>query len=303
MIKIFVPPIEQFELNESQGEINHIIKDGVKLNSKTELVKSYAECDYVFLDFRHINNRSGYKGNLKEFDKNKIIVIDYIDQQELFDVDCLHYFKRSSVLKRDGSFIIPPYHRQVIPISYCVKNNWLDFDLDTLPATKRDIDISVFFRQTHEITKMCMFNRAMIADFVSNKYQDKNIHVGIVDNDGEAGRVSMGKEYIDKMLRSKIVVNCNPDEWEGDYRLFETLSCGAMVIVDKMITPVVNPFQNKEHLVYYSSIKELEKVLDYYLSQAGDSERIKIAQKGYEYALKYHKTSNRIDEILEIIGR
>ena len=30
---------------------------------------------------------------------NKLIVVDYSDQPNLFDVDCLHYFKRSSVLK------------------------------------------------------------------------------------------------------------------------------------------------------------------------------------------------------------
>lgn len=296
MIKIFVPPIEQFELNESQGEINHIIKDGVKLNSRTELVKSYAECDYVFLDFRHINNRSGYKGNLKEFDKNKIIVIDYSDRQELFDVNCLHYFKRSSVLKGEGKF--KNYSREVRPISYCVKNNWLDYDIDY--AEERDIDISVFFRKESERVKGGMNNRELVASFVDEYFKHKNIHVGIVDTDGEAGRINVGKEYVDKMLRSKIVVNCNPDDWEGDYRLFETLSCGSLVLVDKMITPAVNPFEHRKHLAYYDSLEELGSQIEYYLDN--DNERKQTARNGYEYALKYHKTSDRINEILEVIG-
>ena len=297
MIKIYVPKIEKYEVNKTQGEINHILKDGIILNERTELVDSFEECDYVFADHRHLNSKSGYDtSKISEWSGKKLIVVDYSDNAKIFDVDCLHYFKRSSVI-REGEGSFRTYPRRVRPISYCVKNNWLDFNTDT----ERDIDISVFFRQSHERNKPLMSNREKVAEFVANRYKDKNIHVGIVDKDGEAGRMNIGKEYLDKMLRSKIVVNCNPDEWEGDYRLFETLSCGAMVLVDKMITPVVNPFQNRKHLVYYHSLKELGEVLDYYLSEAGDSERQRISQNGYEYALKYHKTSDRIDEILKVV--
>jgi len=112
--------------------------------------------------------------------------------------------------------------------------------------------------------------------------------------------MNVGREYVDKMLRSKIVVNCNPDDWEGDYRLFETLSCGSLALVDKMITPVVNPFEHKKHLGYYDSLEDLGSQIEYYLDN--DDERKKIARDGYEYALEHHKTSDRIDEILEVIN-
>ena len=66
-----------------------------------------------------------------------------------------------------------------------------------------------------------------------------------------------------------------------------------------MITPAINPFENRKHLVYYSSLSQLGNELEYYLDN--DLERNSIASNGHKYALKYHKTSNRIDEILEVI--
>ena len=296
MIKIWIPPIEQFDIETNKGELNHILKDGVRLNSRTKLVDSFEECDFVFADLRHLTgNPKGYQGNISDWSGDKLIVVDYSDRAELYDVDCLHYFKRSSVWK--GEYKFRSYPREVRPISYCIKNDWLDFDVDT----ERDIDISVFFRRESERNKVGMVRREMVAEFVENNFSHKNIHVGIVNSDGEAGRMNAGDEYIDKMLRSKIVVNCNPDLWEGDYRLFETFSCGAMVIVDKMITPAVNPFQHRKHLVYYETLEQLGSQIEYYLES--DLDRESIAKNGYKYSHKYHKTSDRIDEILEVIGR
>tara|TARA_Y100000592_G_scaffold9190_1_gene12825 strand:+ start:2622 stop:3518 length:897 start_codon:yes stop_codon:yes gene_type:complete len=298
MIKIWIPPIEQFNIQTNKGELNHILKDGVMLNPKTELVDSFEECDFVFADFRHLTgNPKGYQGNVSDWSGDKLIIIDYSDRPELFNVDCLYYFKRNCVWKGEGKF--RSYPREYRPISYCIKNDWLDYDVNFYE--ERDIDISVFFRRESERNKVGMIRREMVAEFVESNFSHKNIHVGIVNSDGEAGRMSAGEEYVRKMLRSKIVVNCNPDLWEGDYRLFETLSCGAMVIVDRMITPAINPFEDRKHLVYYDYLEHLGNEIEYYLEN--DEERKMIANNGYTYALEYHKTSDRIDEILEVIGR
>ncbi len=296
MIKVYVPPIEKFELNEDYGEINHVLKDGLRKNSKTELVKSYEECDYVFADFRHlIPERTGYTGDLRTFDSNKLIVIDYSDRAELYDIDCLHYFKRSSVNKGQGRF--REYPKKIHHISYCIKNKWLDFNVKK--NKKRDIDISVFFRERGQRVKGGMYNREVVASFVKQTFSDKNIWVGIANKDGEEGRINMGSDYVDKMLNSKIVVNCNPDHWEGDYRLFESLSCGPLVLVDHMITPVKNPFENNKHLGYYGSLEELRAMINDYLHF--EETRKEVAYNGYKYSLEHHTTSNRIDEILEVI--
>ena len=69
------------------------------------------------------------------------------------------------------------------------------------------------------------------------------------------------------MLPSKIVVTCNPTGWEGDYRTWEALTSGALILVDKMITPIINPLINGKHVVFndLNNLMELKnKILFYY---------------------------------------
>lgn len=291
MIKFYLPEIEQFNKERNKGEINHIIRDGINTNTKTCLVNSYDECDYVILDFRHLNGRSGYNKTIPKSWSKKLIIVDYADTPEIFQIPHSYYFKRSVVDKTTLSFI--KYSSNITPIGYCIKNTCLDFDTDYFD---RDIDISVFFRQQHEAPKLGMSNRSSIASFIKANFSHKNIWVGIAGADGEKGRMNILEEYYQIMLRSKIVVNCNPDNWEGDYRLFEALSCKPLVMSDPMITPVVNPFKDKKHLVYYNSLEVLKNKINYYLKNS--EERKSIAQSGYKHAIKYHKASDRINEIL-----
>ena len=291
MIKFYLPTIEQYDRERNKGELNHIIRDGIESNPNSCLVSSYNECDYVILDFRHLTGRSGYNKPIPSNWHKNLVIVDYADSLEIYQTPCAYYFKRSIVNKKDHTFI--QHDRPVVPISYCVKNACLDFDAE---AFERDIDIAVFFRQVHESPKGGMSNRSTIASYIQSEFSNKNIWVGIAGADGERGRMDISEDYYQIMLRSKIVVNCNPDDWEGDYRLFEALSCKTMVMSDPMITPVQNPLKNEKDLIYYDSLEMLKDKINYYL--ANDSERELIAKSGYDKAIKYHKASNRIDEIL-----
>ena len=104
------------------------------------------------------------------------------------------------------------------------------------------------------------------------------------------------------MLNSKIVVTCNPTHWEGDWRLFEALSCSPLVMVDEMTTPVKNGFIDGEHLIYFSinKLDDLFAKIVYHLENLDNSQT--IATSGYRHALKYHTAKNRMDEILEEIN-
>jgi len=100
------------------------------------------------------------------------------------------------------------------------------------------------------------------------------------------------------MFDSKIIVTCNPKEWEGDYRTWKALSCGALVMVNNMLTPIINPLIDKEHIIFYdkNNLDNLKQKIIFYLKD--DNLREKIAKNGNDFVLKYHKTSDRIDEIL-----
>lgn len=268
-----------------EGEKKHILYNGIIANNNTELTDNINECDYIFLDFRDIIG-------IRNFEcPEKTVIIDFWDNPKvMFDSTCLLYFKRSVVDKWSNTFT--KYTREVFPISYCIKNECLNFKIT--PDNERKTDVSALFR-----TDKNKGYRKNVAKLVENKFKNYNIHVGLCGQASHYGRGNFQQEYYDKMLDSKIIVTCNPDKWEGDYRLFEALSTGAFILVDKMMTPVKNPFIDGEHLVYYDrkNLPDLERKILYYLKN--DEERIRIAKNGYEHAMKYHKASDRIDEILE----
>jgi spore maturation protein CgeB len=110
------------------------------------------------------------------------------------------------------------------------------------------------------------------------------------------------EEYFKQMKNSKIIVTCNPDNWEGDYRLFESLSCKCLVFSDKMITPVINNFIDKKHLIYYdrNNLELLKENLLYYLNNKDLIDE--VSENGYLHALKYHKPEDRILEIINKIN-
>ena len=62
---------------------------------------------------------------------------------------------------------------------------------------------------------------------------------------------------------------------------------------------MINKFVDGEHLVYYNSFSTLKSKIKFYLEHLSEAQ--KIATSGYEHAMKYHKTSDRIDEIINTI--
>jgi hypothetical protein len=100
------------------------------------------------------------------------------------------------------------------------------------------------------------------------------------------------------MYDSHIVVTANPSYWEGDFRLWEALSTGSLVFVDEMKVPTPYPLIHNDTIIYFSVFNKPDfyDKLDYYLRER-ELSRV-IARRGYEHALKYHRTVNTVDYIL-----
>ena len=266
-----------------------ILKDGVNSHDHLELVSCEEDADYIFFDFR--DHQSVIKF------PEKTIMIDYSDSQNLYKNlynNVFMYFKRSVCDKFPSRF--HDYgDKNVIPISYIVKKEATEWHIK--PLKERQTDISIFF------STLDQGGRGAIAKFIKMHFSEEyKIHVGVVGARGEIGRNTIQKDYYNTMLNSKIVVTCNPYKWEGDWRLFEALSCSPLVMVDEMITPVRNKFADGEHLIYYSvrKLDDLFGKIVYYLKNLDESQT--IATSGYNHALKYHTAKNRMDEILEEIN-
>lgn len=100
------------------------------------------------------------------------------------------------------------------------------------------------------------------------------------------------------MTSSKIIVTVNPSYWEGDFRLWESLSSGALVFCDPIMVPHPYPLIDGKHIIYFNSHNQsdLWSKLDYYLSHPEEAKV--IAWRGYVHAMQYHRTSNFIDYVL-----
>ena len=111
-------------------------------------------------------------------------------------------------------------------------------------------------------------------------------------------RGHIDNSYFEGMSRAKIIVTVNPANWEGDFRLWESLSSGALVLVDRLYVPHPHPLIDGEHVVYYnnSDQTDLWSKLDYY--RANPDEAHRIAVNGYLFAMKYHRTVNFADYVL-----
>ncbi|CAJ1932736.1 unnamed protein product [Cylindrotheca closterium] len=103
--------------------------------------------------------------------------------------------------------------------------------------------------------------------------------------------------YVEAMLRSKIIVLAQRDEWEGHYRLFEAMASGALVLTDPILAMPPH-FQNGTNLVVYHNLEELKRYIRYYSSDKRTKKRLEIAQNGYATVMGRHRTWHRMEEIV-----
>ncbi len=291
----------RFYLPKTNPELGwyFFLKDGIEDHPETCLVDAHEQADFILIGFRS-RVMADY---LKH--PEKLIVVDYNDRfRRLIDPNnCFLYFKRSLLHKPSGKI----FNQGVIPIAYPVKKNYLAGQaelLGNLNSVERPVDVSCFFNADYPDAPWNS-NRASVANFLAESFNPNSLklQIGEVGESGHSGRNAFQSAYWQAMIKSKIIVTCNPQPYEGDHRLLEALSSGALVFVDRMQTPMLNPFLHQQHLIYYDlhDLEALRQKINHYLQHS--SERLEIAQQGSEHAVKHHSYLNRIDQILAAIRR
>jgi len=104
---------------------------------------------------------------------------------------------------------------------------------------------------------------------------------------------------------SKINLNILRDDIENDYltinsRFFEILGSGSFQISSE-IKGIHELFEINKEIVMASSREEMLELVEYYLNN--EEERLKIANRGYEKAIKYHTIEKRAEAISKIIKK
>jgi len=107
--------------------------------------------------------------------------------------------------------------------------------------------------------------------------------------------VFVGRQYLHDMAktysRSKIVFN---KSLHGDLnmRVFETLSCGRLLLTDRIGNGLEELFTDGKHLVIYDEWKDLVEKIRYYLENS--DERENIALSGQKEAHQKHTYEHRV---------
>lgn len=273
-----------------------LINQGLVNNARVELVDNEKESDFVF-QFYHIGKHNHFYDSTV-YPPEKTIIIDYHDNPHwFFPVKHLAYFKRSWVDRvKHESYDTKKLTKKpdnCYPLTLAIIDEFIiKEDLE------RDIMLSCTLREERHR------NRKRVLDFIRRMDIQGNRQIGEFSG-GRMGRWNGPemREYFRHLKRSRIVVTCNPGKWEGDHRTWEAFASGALVFIDKIYTPFVHPLIDSKHCIFYElsdqGLAELEKRILYFIQETDRADE--IARAGHEFTMKYHRTSNRIDEILDRI--
>lgn len=292
-MKIFLVKYENDKYNSLYYHDLYIC--GVKDNGYI-LTNSEEEADVIILDYWQLEN---YEIKFP----NKTAIIDIRDEINLLQVPLnITYFKRSCIDKKEENLI--QYPRNIIPFPLYIKKAYVDYVNKQTTKLPKIYSICC----THLDTSFAKENdknkfRTKILNFLKQKqknnqglpyYLNYNKNMNIYE-----ARAGINLDYFHTLQQSQIIISCNPDDWEGDYRLWESLCSGTLVFCDKIFTPLLNPLEHKKHLIFYdrNNLNELNELIDYYLSHPNEANE--IAKNGYNYAMKYHTYKERIKNVIE----
>lgn len=215
-------------------------------------------------------------------------------------------FKRSMTIMEKGKpggiqeFPYPVHHT-----SFCVREDILEqCDKLSRPYDQRQYEVSCFF-PSHNNNH---YARGYIATVVE-EFDKLNTHTGYTTSDcsspQEHGRQGIGLntpgtsqyKYVDIMANSKIIVTACPSQYEGDYRLMEAMTSGALVMHNRMLLPPAGLVDGK-HWVVYDSPDDLRDKIKYYTKHTNKSNR--IALTGRKFVLNNHRPHHRIEDWLRV---
>ena len=290
MIKIYFVP------SHDPTREYRLIEQGIMNNPRVELVDSEKESDFVFQFYYRSKHKQFYK---QKFPPEKTVVIDYHDSSRwISPVKCFAYFKRSWVKMVDkGNYTIKrpvSFPSHFYPLNFAIMDEFIINE-----NLERDIILSCTLR-----THLGRFNRERVLNLIKGMNIKGKTQIGELNKEGARGfNAPLMRDYWKLLRRSKIVITCNPSKWEGDHRTWEAFANGALVFIDKIYTPMVHPLVDGKHCIFYElsdlGLKELREKILYYLDHTAQAEA--IAKRGFDFTMKYHRASNRIDEILERI--
>ncbi len=144
-------------------------------------------------------------------------------------------------------------------------------------------------------------DRDLDVAFIGNLFEPGNERRKILDILNEKYRLNERRYYLQEEIpkiysRSKIVLNL-PIGDDLNFRFFEALSCGALLITKRLNSGQEELFKEEIHYVAFDDKHELLEKIEFYLEN--EEARMKIAEAGYETVKKSHTLILRVEELLK----
>lgn len=325
MIKVFIAPVPHDQL---QGAEKNIIRPALRDIESVKRVRAEEDADLIIYTNRSaIFSKNGgvcshdssvaywprkfTSKKLKLKHPEKTILLDFVDCfSTLIPVDNEPklYFKRSIINKKESSAYYYEGRNQPLHIPYAVRKDFLEHVDTSIDFKSRKVDVSCFFKL--EPSFWGDGQRVSVSRRIFKEKEELNrigysVHSGVVGKNRKTGRNIFQEEYFNACKNTKIIVHCNPDMWEGDFRLYESLASGALVFCDRLLSMEKHcfPLIDKKHLIYYdpNNLDELMSMIKYYLENQSEAER--IAYAGQQEALENHTYKARMQQVIDEFQR
>ena len=279
-------------------------QEGWSNHPRTQLVDSPNDADLIVW----VTTRGNTEAEIppRNYSNIPVVLLDYADGCSLHQkrgeiLNLWGYFKRSFVERKEGLYIKNcslTKEENVHPLAYSGAKAIMNYNI----SKPRKYLITNVLRTESNHNK----GRAKIVNW-TKAFIKKH---GLEDESYVGGDIGTGysasdwdKTYMNHLANSKVIVTANPWKWEGDFRLWESLASGAMVMVDhmKIFDFMPDTLEDKKHLVFYNSsnLTEFEELLEYYVHHEEEA-RI-IGEAGYRFVMEHHMTTDRVTYILDTL--
>eukprot|EP00667_Euglena_gracilis_P008454 EG_transcript_8563 len=236
----------------------------------------------------------------------RTIVIDFQDNRvcshhnQWYDVPpyrALVYFKRAYVFRKVGvstniSHFCP---LNVAPMHYAIFDPWLL--PRTIPWEARPYAVVCTLRARSLNISTGSAGRWNTVQWLK-EFQAETSYSMLIKSVSPFGDQCVDTAYLRLLRHARIIVTCQPAHWETDFRTWEALASGALVFVDRMLTPLAYPLQDGVHWVIFDPFNKTDfhRKLQYYLTHPLEARA--VARAGHQHALRYHRTVSRMDHVL-----
>lgn len=189
--------------------------------------------------------------------------------------------------KEEDFDVIFVAQKNFLPFFKKRKTYWLPYACD--PALHRKFDLPK------------IYDVVFIGNMNSQVYPDR---VQLLNELSKKFRVKVfsgfyGEEVAKVYSQSKIIFNKSHSD-EVNMRVFDVLSCGSLLLTDRIENGLPDIFEDRKHLVMYDGLEDLKEKVDYYLSH--DDEREKIACAGQKEVHEKHTFYHRAQTVLSVLG-